>query len=189
MMLFLNLLTVSLLAVVGGLLLAVNQQVRVWRRAMVQSPLLAEQLATQLLAARHGLDDLRKGVTQQGPELSRMLSEGQKLRTELQFLLEKAETTAARLDMKLDKAATPALKATKAQGAVIEQVAGANGHAIMPSGPSHDPLEELLAGLQTPPVTLTSPTSNRRGPVTQAELTLQQKINGPLNQPRMSKNA
>ena len=175
MILFLNLLTVALLALVAGLLLVVGQQVRVWRQAMAQSPLLAEQLAAQLLAARNGLDDLRKGVVQQGPELARLLSEGGKLRTELQYLLEKADQSAARLDLQLDKKANgSAPKMPKATGSIVEQVAGANGHAIQPSQPSSDPLEELLAGLQTPPASENKP--SRRGPVTQAELTLQQRI-------------
>jgi hypothetical protein len=177
MMLFLNILTVALLALVAGLLLAVGQQVRVWRHAVANSPLLAEQLATQLLAARQGLESLRKGVLEQGPELSRLLSEGGKLRTELQFLLEKAEQRAARMDLQLAKSQAEGgeVKPSRNNGkqALIEQVAGANGHAIMPSQPSSDPLEELLAGLQTPP----SPTT-RRGPVTQAELALQQRVKG-----------
>lgn len=181
MMLFLNILTVALLALVAGLLLAVGQQVRVWRQAVANSPLLAEQLATQLLAARHGLESLRKGVLEQGPELTRLLSEGSKVRTELQFLLEKAEQRAARMDLQLSKAGLQADDATvtkqpksSAKQSLIEQVAGANGHAIMPSQPSSDPLEELLAGLQ-------SPSQNgavRRGPVTQAELALQQRVKG-----------
>ncbi|MCA3243820.1 MAG: hypothetical protein INF43_00755 [Alphaproteobacteria bacterium] len=183
MMLFLNILIIALLAMVAGLLLAVGQQVKVWRRAVADSPLLAEQLATQLLAARQGLESLRKGVVEQGPELSRLLSEGGKLRTELQFLLEKAEQRAARLDLQLDKSAPAATGAkvlpTKAaaKNALIEQVAGANGHAIQPSQPSQDPLEELLAGLQgTPGGQSTS--GVRRGPVTQAELALQQRVKG-----------
>jgi hypothetical protein len=173
MMLFLNILTVALLALVAGLLLAVGQQVRVWRQAVANSPLLAEQLAAQLLAARQGLESLRKGVLEQGPELSRLLSEGGKLRTELQFLLEKAEARAARMDLQLAKADNATVRPTKANGkqSLIEEVAGANGHAIMPSQPSSDPLEELLAGLQTP----ATPTT-RRGPITQAELALQQRV-------------
>jgi hypothetical protein len=179
MILFLNLLTVGLLALVAGLLLAVGQQVRVWRKAMAESPLLAEQLAAQLLAARNGLEDLRKGVLGQGPELSRLLSEGGKLRTELQFLLEKADQSAARLDLQMDKKTNgTAAKMPKASGSIIEQVAGANGHSVQPSHRTADPLEELLAGLQAP---LIGPESKsaRRGPVTQAELSLQQSIAQP----------
>ncbi len=177
MMLLLNILTVTLLALVAGLLLAVGQQVRLWRQAVGQSPLLAEQMATQLLAARQGLETLRQGVLAQGPELSRLLSEGSKVRTELQFLLEKAEQRASRLDMHLSKATALADNATvkpaknQVRAALMEQVAGANGHAIQPSIPSHDPLEDLLAGLQ-------EPTLNRRGPVTAAELKLQQRVKG-----------
>lgn len=175
MILYLNILTIALLAMVAGLLLVVGQQVRVWRRAMAQSPLLAEQLAAQLLTARKGLEDLRKGILQQGPELSRLLSDGNKLRTELQFLLEKADQSAGRLDLALDKKANGA-KVTnggKAAGKIAEAVAGANGHAIQPSHAATDPLEELLAGLQAQP---TAPSTSRRGPVTQAELDLAQRI-------------
>jgi hypothetical protein len=183
MMLLLNLLIITLLALVAGLLLAVGQQVKVWRRAVAESPLLAEQLAMQLLAARQGLESLRKGVVEQGPELSRLLSEGGKLRTELQFLLEKAEQRAARLDLKLDQSFPPATSAklqaskTAAKNSLIEQVAGANGHAIQPSQPSQDPLEELLAGLQ-PVTAATAVNGGRRGPITQAELALQQRVKG-----------
>ena len=189
MMLFFNLLTISLLALVAGLLLVVGQQVRVWRRAMAQSPLLAEQLATQLLAARQGLEALRKGVVAQGPELSRMLSEGGKLRTELQYLLEKADQVAGRMDLNMDRhieklpnqanGAKVVAAGGSAKNKLIEQVAGANGHAIQPSQPSTDPLEELLAGLQTQPAPYPHGASQttRRGPVTQAELNLAQRVN------------
>ena len=178
MLVYLNILTVALLAMVAGLLLVIGQQVRVWRKTMAQSPLLAEQLAMQLLTARNGLEDLRKGILQQGPELSRLLSDGGKLRTDLQFLLEKADQSAGRLDLAMDKRATGAKVTTTAKavaGKIAEAVAGANGHAIQPSTPSADPLEELLAGLQSQPIA--PPTHTRRGPVTQAELDLAQRIN------------
>jgi hypothetical protein len=177
MFVFLNILTVLLLALVAGLLLAVGQQVRVWRQVMAQSPLLAEQLAMQLLSARQGLEHLRAGLMQQGPELTRLTSDAGKLRTDLQYLLEKADQAAARMDMKLHPPTESAKSARlpKVQGAVVEQVAGANGHAIQPSQPSHDPLEDLLAGLQAVPA---AATSIRRGPVTKAELTLAQRVKG-----------
>jgi hypothetical protein len=182
MILYLNILTIALLGMVAGLLLVVGQQVRVWRRAMAQSPLLAEQLAVQLLTARKGLEDLRKGIVQQSPELSRLLSDGGKLRTELQFLLDKAEQAAGRLDLALDKTldkkptGAKIITGGKAAGKIAEAVAGANGHAIQPSTISSDPLEELLAGLQSQPGSAPTATTTRRGPVTQAELDLAQRL-------------
>jgi hypothetical protein len=201
MILFFNILTVCLLALVAGLLLVVGQQVRVWRKAMQDSPLLAEKLAEQLLSARRALDELKKGVLSQGPELNRLLSDGGKLRTELQFLLQRADKAGAALEGVSAKveAVLPAMgapvvtppvapvrpkaAAKAAYAGLVEQVAGANGHAVQSSGVSKDPLEALLEGLQggadaleRKAAHMAASGTKRRGPVTQAELELQEKL-------------
>ncbi len=200
MILFFNILTVCLLALVAGLLLVVGQQVRVWRKAMQDSPLLAEKLAEQLLSARRGLDELKKGVVAQGPELNRLLSDGGKLRTELQYLLQRADKVGAQLEgmsAKVDAVSSagtptpvapmapvrPKTAAKAAYAGLVEQVAGANGHAVQTTSRAKDPLEELLEGLQGGADALEARAAHmatgapkRRGPVTQAELDLQEKM-------------
>lgn len=183
---YLSLLSVILLALVAGLMLALWLQLRDWREANRKAPLLAEQLAEQLLSARKGLHELKQVLTAQAPELNRLLGEGSKVRLELQLLLQRAEQAAARLETTVASGAGPVVTLAP----VAEKVAGANGHAAgqalakpertVAEKAASDPLEELLAGLQQ----AGSDTSNvtpigrraRSGPVTQAELDLQQSI-------------
>jgi hypothetical protein len=172
-------LSVCLLAMVAGLLLALWFQLRDWRQANKAAPLLAEQLAEQLLAARKGLADLKATLTANGPELNRLLGDAGKLRVELQYLLQRGEQLAQKLD-------TRTLART---GEVsVELVAGANGQAASrnlakpdaPAALTGDPLEELLAGLQQGDDGLIAkagtPKRKRAGSVTQAELDLQQNL-------------
>jgi hypothetical protein len=179
---YLTLLSVILLAMVAGLLMALWAQLRDWRKANREAPLLAEQLAEQMLAARNGLNGLKQSLTAEAPELNRLLSEGAQLRLDLQFLLQRCEQLAQKLEQ------MSAQNVVVSKRYEVEQVAGANGQAIgqnltkaEPQGTKQDPLEELLAGLQQATVaTNVTPISTARrkrsGPVTQAELDLQQKI-------------
>lgn len=201
MSLYLNLLSVVLLALVAGLLMAVWFQLRDWRRANREAPLLAERLAEQLLAARKGLADLKQGLTSMGPELSTTLSDGGKLRVELQFLMQRCEQVAGKLEQLGQYSATVAQAETVAEArqkdddlheakVTLAEVAGQNGAASSQGTVrhehgegGHDPLEELLAGLQKSEavqeenVTKLSLRRRRKGPVTQAELDLQHNIN------------
>lgn len=95
MALYLNILTVVLLALVAGLLLTLYFQLKTWRTANREAPLLAEKLAEAMLSARKGLVDLKSELVGQGPELNRLLSDGDKLRVELQFLLQRGAQMAS----------------------------------------------------------------------------------------------
>lgn len=181
MIVYLNILTAVLLALVAGLLIALWFQLRDWRKHLRDSPLLAEQLAAQLLAARSGLEELKKGLLAQGPELSRLLSDGNKTRVELELLLQRSEQVARKLERPVE-AVTAKVSITADGKTEVEEVAGANGQAIQPAKPARDPLEDLLAGLQQyeeSPVSKAPSAAIRRkrsGPVTQAELDLQRKV-------------
>lgn len=177
---YLTLLSVILLALVAGLLMALWTQLRDWRKANREAPLLAEQLAEQMLAARKGLTGLKQALTGEAPELNRLLSEGAQLRLDLQFLLQRCEQVAQRLEQITSSRPLP-----QAKQAVAETVAGANGQAAgqnmakPDAAGGTDPLEELLAGLQEATGNVTPISRARRkrvGPVTQAELDLQQKV-------------
>lgn len=187
MIAYLNILTAVLLALVAGLLLALWFQLRDWRKHLQEAPLLAEQLAEQLLSARNGLEELKKSLLAHGPELSRLLSEGGKLRVELELLLQRGEQMARKLDQPVEVRRVDVIPTVEA-AAVVEEVAGANGHAIQPARAARDPLEDLLAGLQqyeedsspiakSPAARPAQPARRKRsGPVTQAELDLQRKV-------------
>lgn len=182
--LYLNILTVVLLALVAGLLLVLHFQLRTWREASREAPLLAEKLTEAMLSARKGLSDLRHELVGQGPELNRLISEGDKLRVELQFLMQRGAQMAERLDEREGQMAEdfPVVRLSAAAQAAVEQVAGANGLAAKPmvgtvGAHQGDPLEELLANLQAPPEPRkVSGKRKRVGPVTQAELDLQQSL-------------
>lgn len=177
---YLTLLSVILLAMVAGLLMALWTQLRDWRKANREAPLLAEQLAEQMLAARNGLNGLKQSLTAEAPELNRLLSEGAQLRLDLQFLLQRCE----QLAQKLEQMSAPSMVVSTRYE--VEQVAGANGQAVgqnltKAEAAGKDPLEELLAGLQQATVAtnvtpIASARRKRSGPVTQAELDLQQKV-------------
>lgn len=174
MTLYLSILSVLLLSVVAGLLIAVWLQLKEWKEAAREAPLLAERMAEQLMSARRGLEELKRALVASAPELSGLLSDGGKLRVELQFLLQRAEQVAGSLDRERPVAAENSMPMISA----VESVAGANGLAAQPTHVSHDPLEDLLANLQSEDqgnVTLLHK-RKRKGPVTQAELDLQQKV-------------
>lgn len=174
MILYLQIFMVVLLGGVAGLLLALWFQLRDWRQSVAQAPLMAERLAEQLMAARKGLEELKRSVIAQAPELNQLLSEGGKLRVELQYLLQRAEKIGGNGEGKLSQT-------VKNAEAMVEEIAGANGQAIQSSHTAHDPLEDLLAGLQAEVEGLGKPVQRsarkRVGPVTQAEFNLQEKVN------------
>lgn len=190
MALYLNILTVTLLALVAGLLLMLSFQLRNWRIANAQAPLLAEKLAEAMLSARKGLADLKQELIAQGPELGRLNGEAAKLRLELQFLLQRGAQMAQQLDDKehgvkpmSDEEDMPMVRLAPMAQAIVEQVAVANGLAAKPikdavgdGGHAGDPLEQLLANLQATPEPKKPSKRKRVGPVTQAELDLQQNL-------------
>lgn len=201
-MLFLNILTVILLALVAGLLLTLWVSLRAWRVSAVESPMLAERLAEQLLGARRGLDELKKALVVVAPEVSKLLSEGRKMQVDLEFVVRRAEQVATDLERASEQ---KVMNGGKVEAKVVtvqvaetvrldsEAVAGANGKAVQVSAVAHDPLEDLLAGLQAATgengekneqIVRKGLGGKRRTPVTQAELDLQQKVQGPMGQGR-----
>lgn len=188
MALYLNILTVVLLALVAGLLLTLYFQLKTWRAVNREAPLLAEKLAEAMLSARKGLADLKAELIGQGPELNRLLSDGDKLRVELQFLLQRGAQMASQLDAREESLHDdmPTLRLSPATQAVVERVTVANAQAatlvsgtVKEVGKDGDPLEELLANLQTTPSEPLKKGAAKRkrvGPVTQAELDLQQSL-------------
>ena len=182
MALYLSILTVVLLALVAGLLITLYFQLREWRSAAADAPLLAEKLTEAIMSARKGLAALRADLVAHGPELMKISGEASKLRTELQFLLQRGAKLADELDEREAEARAdmPMLRLAPTTQAVVEQVAVANGLAAKPvkEAADGDPLEELLANLQTQPAETVkkSPKRKRSGPVTQAELDLQQSL-------------
>ncbi len=197
MAMYISILTVLLLALVAGLLLVLHFQLKEWRVAAREAPLLAEKLTEAIMSARKGLADIKHELTSSGPELNRLIDAAGQSRVELQFLLKRAETVAEKLDSGTSRKGAddddlPHVRLAPEVQAVVERVAGANGLAARPlpqqasagSARDGDPLEELLANLQTvagaeTPVTK-SPKRKRSGPVTQAELDLQQSLKGSL---------
>ena len=195
MAMYLSILTVVLLALVAGLLLMLHMQLRHWREAARQAPLLAETLTEGMLTARRGLSEMKQELVKLGPDLSRLIDEGGKARVELQFVLQRAEQLAAKLD-KPAKPGTeddlPMVRLAPETQAVVERVAGANTLAntltnspvVRPqkhASAGQDPLEELLANLQTvesDKATEKPAKRKRSGPITQAELDLQQSLKG-----------
>jgi uncharacterized protein YneF (UPF0154 family) len=190
MALYLNILTVVLLSLVAGLLLTLFFQLRTWREANREAPLLAEKLTEAMLSTRKGLSDLKHELTAQAPELNRLLSEAGKLRVEMQYLLQRGTQLADGMDANQpkrpviaeeDEIDMPEMRLSHAAQAVVERVAGVNGLAAKPLSQIAkvgDPLEELLAGLQTEPVKRSPGKRKRSGPITQAELDLQQSLLG-----------
>ena len=181
MALYLNILTVVLLALVAGLLLMLYFQLKVWRKANREAPLLAEKLTEAMMSARKGLADLKSELITQGPELGRLNTEAGKLRLELQFLIQRGAQVAAQLEEREDemRAEMPMARLAPVTQAVVEQVAVANGLAAKPvkDGTEGDPLETLLANLQSGDEPIKKGAKRKRvGPVTQAELDLQQSL-------------
>ncbi|RYG62165.1 MAG: hypothetical protein EON60_00825 [Alphaproteobacteria bacterium] len=196
MALYLNILTAVLLALVAGLLLMVSFQLRTWRSSNAQAPLLAEKLTEAILSARKGLGDLKSELVAQGPEISRLTTEASKMRVELQFLIQRGEQMANRLEGDTSRSVSasravddedeemPMVRLAPSTQAVVEQVSVANGLAAKPvqqvqNQDGDDPLETLLANLQGEGGADTikkSPKRKRVGPVTQAELDLQQSL-------------
>lgn len=195
MALYISILTILLLALVAGLLLTLHIQLKEWRVAAREAPLLAEKLTEAIMSARKGLADIRHELTAAGPDLSRLIEESGKQRVELQFLLQRADKVAQRMESpqraEPDDEGVGGVRLAPEVQAVVERVAGANGMAAKPmpqpqtEARGGDPLEELLANLQTVPGAVTdvvakSPKRKRSGPVTQAELDLQQSLKGRL---------
>lgn len=198
MALYISILTVVLLALVAGLLLVVHIQLKEWRVTAREAPLLAEKLTEAMLSARKGLADMRQELVSSGPELNRLIEAAGQSRVELQYLLQRAEGMADKIDAatrrtrdraeEMEEELVGVSLAPETQ-AVVERVASANGRAAKPlaqpvlssSDRVGDPLEELLANLQTAgeeqPVSKI-PQRKRSGPVTQAELDLQQSLKG-----------
>ncbi len=195
MALYLNILTAVLLALVAGLLLMVSFQLRAWRSTNAQAPLLAEKLTEAIMSARKGLADLKAELIAQGPEISRLTTEASQMRVELQFLIQRGEQMAGRLEQDTrpataavrvqdDEDDLPVVRLAPGTQAVVEQVSVANGLAAKPVNATQnpagdDPLEALLANLQGGVETIRkSPEGKRKrtGPVTQAELDLQQSL-------------
>ncbi|TKW60696.1 MAG: hypothetical protein DI628_07305 [Blastochloris viridis] len=197
MALYISILTVLLLALVAGLLLVLHFQLKEWRVAAREAPLLAEKLTEAILSARKGLADIKQELSGSGPELNRLIDAAGQSKVELQFLLQRAESMGDKLEQATsrrtvvtDEEDLPSVRLAPETQAVVERVASANGTAAKPlpqalqagMGRDGDPLEELLANLQTTgvadaPVTK-SPKRKRSGPVTQAELDLQQSLKG-----------
>lgn len=184
MALYLNILTAVLLALVAGLLLMVSFQLRAWRSANAQAPLLAEKLTEAILSARKGLADLKGELVAQAPELGRLTTEASQLRVELQFLIQRATQMAERMDAPKpeEEIDLPVVRLAPAAQAVVERVAVANGLAAKPMAPAtaeggDDALETLLANLQGGGEEVRKLSKRKRtGPVTQAELDLQQSL-------------
>jgi hypothetical protein len=188
--LYVNLLLVLLLAGVAGLLVLVWQQLRVWRAASKQAPLLADALAAQLQSARGALAEMKQALLQGGPELERLLSDVQQARVELQFLLQRGSQLNDQLAAQLSAPQPQAERVSSANGRALNQgkpVETAQLPLLAPvAGKMADPLEQLLAGLQETPAPVAAPKRRRVGPVTQAELNLQQQVQ--LLQPAKPKN-
>lgn len=184
--LLLGLVSCLLLALVAGLLLAVGQQVQAVRKEMRAAPLLAEELARQLLAARTALEQLKRAAAEAAPGIEKNMNEANRVRQDLQFLAARGEQLAARLEGQvavLPAAAGEVPLPGRESGRVATTVAHANSNAATQPGPvvSADPLETLLAGLS--PDMSQEPVSKmpRRGKprtVSQAELDLREKLAG-----------
>jgi hypothetical protein len=177
-----QLLLAVLLAGVGGMLLAFWQELRRFRAASRTAPLLAEQLATQMLQARDGLAKLRTGLQEVGPRLDAQLQDAGQRVVELKFLLERASQVAERLDkMQAEKPALPVAPPVQAAPTkVAKAVASENVASNVGATAHHDPIEDLLARLQhddgPAAAGLVAARAKRtRSGITQAELDLQAK--------------
>lgn len=172
-----QLLLAVLLAGVGGMLLAFWQELRRFRAASRTAPLLAEQLATQLLQARDGLAKLRTSLQEVGPRLDTQMQDAGQRVVELKFLLERATQVAEKLDRPVLPVAPPVQAApTKMAKAVASENVASNVGATA----HHDPIEDLLARLQhddgPAAAGLVAARAKRtRSGITQAELDLQAK--------------
>ncbi len=80
-----------LLALVGGFLLLVWQQLRAFRREALRMPVLGQELMGHLVEARKGLENLRVSSQSQLPELQREMAAAQSHRQDLQYLNARAE--------------------------------------------------------------------------------------------------
>jgi hypothetical protein len=176
-----QLLLAVLLAGVGGLLLLFWQELRRFRAASRTAPLLAEQLASQLLQARDGLAKLRTALQEVGPRLDGQLQEAGQCVVELKFLLERATQVAERLDKKTaERTALPAAPPMQAAPTKMTQAVAGENVASNVGAAMHDPIEDLLARLQQDDgraaAGLVAARAKRtRSGITQAELDLQAK--------------
>lgn len=137
MTLYLGILTITLLTLLAGLLLTVGWWLYEFRQSYKQMPLLGEELTRQLMAAREALTNLQRTAKESGPELAKAIVEARKVLQDLQFLTQKADEAASKLDAQrvVAKAVPDGAKVVSAENVVAAASA------------AHDPLEELLAGL------------------------------------------
>lgn len=140
MTLYLGILTITLLALLAGLLLTVGWWLYEFRQSYKQMPLLGEELTRQLMAAREALTNLQRTAKESGPELAKAIVEARKVLQDLQYLTQKADESAGKLDAQRVVAAV-------ADGAKVVPASVVSENVVAAASAAHDPLEELLAGL------------------------------------------
>lgn len=166
--LYLGLVSCVLLALVAGLLLTIGEQMRRMKADFRKAPLLAEDLARQLMQAREAMAQLQKAAREAGPALQPVLKEAGRLRQDLEFLNTRAEKLAQRLEQEsrggapeavvtLPPAAPrvgPLLAAYSAAAEETTQVEVQNVQAAATTADERQPdlLEELLHTLHAAPV-------------------------------------
>ncbi len=96
--LYLGLVSCVLLALVAGLLLTIGEQLKRMKADFRKAPLLAEDLASQLMQAREAMAQLQKAAKDAGPLLQPVLKESERVRQDLEFLTARAEKLAQRLE-------------------------------------------------------------------------------------------
>ncbi|MFZ2587069.1 MAG: DUF6468 domain-containing protein [Alphaproteobacteria bacterium] len=138
MTLYLGLLTVTLLALLAGLLLTVGWWLYEFRISYKQMPLLGEELTRQLMNAREALTNLQHTAKESGPELAKAVGEARKVMQDLQFLTQKAEQVAEAMDAQRERV----IVQPQADGGRVTAE-----NVVAAASTTRDPLEELLAGL------------------------------------------
>ena len=96
--LYLGLVSCLLLALVAGLLLTIGEQLKRMKADFRKAPLLAEDLASQLMQAREAMAQLQKAAKDAGPSLQPVLKEAERVRQDLEFLSARADKLAQRLE-------------------------------------------------------------------------------------------
>lgn len=150
-----------LLALVGGFLLMVWQQLRAFRQEALRMPALGNELMNHLVEARKGLEVLRGQSQSLLPEIQREIAEVQGHRQDLQYLNARAEALCKVLEQHATR--PPALAVREAQPLALvaadEPDAGLLGAEVAQSNQAGvaftqteaprtpDPLEQLLATL------------------------------------------
>lgn len=141
MTLYLGILTVTLLALLAGLLLTVGWWLYEFRQNYKQMPMLGEELTRQLMQAREALTNLQRSARDVGPELAKAVGDAQNVMQDLRFLTQKADEVASQMD-----AQRVVMKAQADGGQVMAE------NVVAAASAARDPLEELLAGLGDAPV-------------------------------------